>query len=56
MRLFWSADSKTLPLAAAQTAISVATADPAQHDPRLPFDKKVPRELRRPRNSATQIR
>ena len=40
--------SKTLPLAAAQAAISVATAYRIQHDPRLPSDKKAPRERRRP--------
>ncbi len=40
--------SKTLLLAAAQAAISVATAYRMQHDPRLPSDKKAPRERRRP--------
>jgi len=40
--------SKTLPVAAAQAAISVATAYRIQHDPRLPSDKKAPRERRRP--------
>ena len=39
---------KTLPVAAAQAAISVATAYRIQHDPRLPSDKKAPRERRRP--------
>jgi len=40
--------SKTLPVAAAQAAISVATAYRIQHDPRLPSDKKAPRARRRP--------
>ena len=40
--------TKTLPVAAAQAAISVATAYRIQHDPRLPSDKKAPRERRRP--------
>ncbi len=40
--------SKTLPVAAAQAAISVATAYRIQQDPRLPSDKKAPRERRRP--------
>ena len=40
--------SKPLPAAAAQAGISVATAYRLQHDPRLPSDKKPPRERRRP--------
>ncbi len=40
--------SKTLPAAAAQAGISVATAYRFGHDPRLPSDRKVPRERRRP--------
>ena len=40
--------SKTLPAAAAQAGISVATAYRFGHDPRLPSDKKAPRERRRP--------
>ena len=40
--------SKTLPAAAAQSAISVATAYRIQRDPRLPSDKEAPRERRRP--------
>ena len=35
--------SKTLPVAAAQAAISVATAYRFQQDLRLPSDKKTPR-------------
>ena len=35
--------SKTLPAAAAQAGISVATAYRFGHDPRLPSDKKAPR-------------
>ena len=35
--------SKTLPVAAAQAGISVATAYRFGHDPRLPSDKKAPR-------------
>ncbi len=49
MRLFMKLKfSKTLPAAAAQAGISVATAYRFGHDPRLPSDKKVPRERRRP--------
>ena len=40
--------SKALPVAAAQAAISVASAYRIEHDPRLPSDKKVRRERRRP--------
>ncbi len=40
--------SKTLPAAAAQAGISIATAYRIGHDPRLPSDKKVPRNSRRP--------
>ena len=40
--------SKTLPAAAAQAGISVATAYRFGHDPRLPSDKKAPRARRRP--------
>ncbi len=40
--------SKTLPAAAAQAAISVASAYRIAHDPRLPSAKKAPRERRRP--------
>lgn len=40
--------SKTLPAAAAQAAISVASAYRIEHDPRLPSTKKAPRERRRP--------
>jgi hypothetical protein len=40
--------SKALPVAAAQAAISVATAYRIEHDPRLPSDKMAPRERRRP--------
>ena len=40
--------SKTLPVAAAQAAISVATVYRIQRDPRLPSDTKAPRERRRP--------
>ena len=40
--------SKTLPVAAAQAAISVATAYRFERDPRLPSDKQTPRERRRP--------
>ena len=40
--------SKTLPVAAAQAAISVATAYRIQRDPRLPSDTKATRERRRP--------
>ena len=39
--------SKTLPAAAAQAGISVATAYRFGHDPRLPSDKKAPRASRR---------
>lgn len=39
--------SKTLPVAAAQAGISVATAYRFEHDPRLPSDKKPRRERRR---------
>ncbi len=39
--------SKTLPVAAAQAGISVATAYRIEHDPRPPSDKKVPRQRRR---------
>jgi len=39
--------SKTLPVAAAQAGFSVASAYRIEHDPRLPSDKKVPRESRR---------
>jgi hypothetical protein len=49
MRLFMKLKlSKTLPAAAAQAGISVATAYRFGHDPRLPSDKKAPRERRRP--------
>lgn len=40
--------SKSLPVAAAQAGISVATAYRIEHDPRLPSDKKAPRARRRP--------
>ena len=40
--------SKALPVAAAQTGISVATAYRIERDPRLPSDKKAPRARRRP--------
>ena len=40
--------SKVLPVAAAQAGISVATAYRIEHDPRLPSDKRPPRERRRP--------
>ncbi len=40
--------SKALPVAAAQAGISVATAYRIEHDPRLPSEKKAPRERRRP--------
>ena len=40
--------TKTLPVAAAQAGISVASAYRFGHDPRLPSDKKAPRERRRP--------
>ena len=40
--------SKTLPAAAAQAGISIATAYRIGDDPRLPSDKKVPRNSRRP--------
>lgn len=40
--------SKTLPAAAAQAGISVATAYRFGHDPRLPSEKKTPRASRRP--------
>jgi hypothetical protein len=40
--------SKTVPAAAAQAAISVASAYRIQHDLRLPSAKKAPRERRRP--------
>ena len=40
--------SKTLPAAAAQAGISVATAYRFGHDPRLPSDRKAPRDRRRP--------
>ena len=39
--------SKTLPVAAAQAGISMATAYRFEHDPRLPSDKKPQRERRR---------
>ena len=39
--------SKTLPVAAAQAGISVATAYRFEHYPRLPSDKKPRRERRR---------
>jgi hypothetical protein len=49
MRLFMKLKlSKTLPAAAAQAGISVATAYRFGHDPRLPSDKKAPRTSRRP--------
>jgi len=49
MRLFMKLRlSQTLPVAAAQAAISVATAYRIEHDPRLPSDKQTPRERRRP--------
>jgi hypothetical protein len=49
MRLFMKLRlSKTLPVAAAQAAISVATAYRFERDPRLPSDKQTPRERRRP--------
>jgi hypothetical protein len=48
MRLFMKLKlSKTLPAAAAQAGISVATAYRFGHDPRLPSDKKAPRASRR---------
>ena len=48
MRLFMKLrPSKTLPVAAAQAGFSVASAYRIEHDPRLPSDKKVPRESRR---------
>jgi transposase InsO family protein len=48
MRLFMKLRlSKTLPVAAAQAAISVATAYRIERDPRLPSDKQIPRERRR---------
>lgn len=40
--------SKTLPAAAAQAGISVATAYRFGHDPRLPSEKQIHRERRRP--------
>jgi len=40
--------TKTLPAAAAQAGISVASAYRFGHDPRLPSDKKAPRASRRP--------
>jgi hypothetical protein len=40
--------TKTLPAAAAQAGISVASAYRFGHDPRLASDKKAPRERRRP--------
>jgi hypothetical protein len=40
--------SKALPVAAAQAGISVASAYRIEHDPRLPSDRKAPRERRRP--------
>jgi hypothetical protein len=49
MRLFMKLKlSKTLPAAAAQAGISVATAYRFGHDPRLPSEKKAPRASRRP--------
>jgi hypothetical protein len=49
MRLFMKLKlSKTLPAAAAQAGISIATAYRFGHDPRLPSDKKAPRASRRP--------
>jgi hypothetical protein len=49
MRLFMKLRlSKTLPVAAVQAAISVATAYRIEQDPRLPSDKKAPRKRRRP--------
>ena len=39
--------SKALPVAAAQAAISIATAYRIEHDPRLPSDKQTRRERRR---------
>jgi hypothetical protein len=39
--------SKALTVAAAQAGISVATAYRIEHDPRLPSEKRVPRERRR---------
>ena len=49
MRLFMKLRlSKMLPVAAAQAAISVATAYRFERDPRLPSDKQTPRERRRP--------
>jgi transposase InsO family protein len=49
MRLFMKLKlSKTLPAAAAQAGISIATAYRIGHDLRLPSDKKVPRDSRRP--------
>ena len=39
--------SKALPVAAAQAAISVASAYRIEHDPRLPSDKQARRERRR---------
>jgi hypothetical protein len=45
---FLTLPSKTLPAAAAQAGISVATAYRFGHDPRLPSDKKAPRASRRP--------
>ncbi|WP_416222170.1 IS21 family transposase [Sphaerotilus sp.] len=48
MRLFMKLRlSKTLPVAAAQAGISVATAYRFGHDPRLPSDKQTQRERRR---------
>jgi transposase InsO family protein len=48
MRLFMKLKlSKSLPAAAAQAGISVATAYRFGHDPRLPSDKKARRERRR---------
>lgn len=40
--------TKALPVAAAQAGISVATAYRIEHDPRLPSEKKAPRDRRRP--------
>ncbi|MFO7531612.1 MAG: IS21 family transposase, partial [Candidatus Limnocylindrales bacterium] len=49
MRLFMKLKlSKTMPAVAAQAGISDAAADRFGHDPRLPSDRKVPRERRRP--------
>jgi hypothetical protein len=49
MRLFMKLRlSKSVPVAAALAGISVASAYRIEHDPRLPSERKTPRERRRP--------